>query len=206
MLITTTNPRLDKILSGVCGRMPDGSGYSVATNTAGQLSNLATVLTTDYTGEWTVSFADQQGTGLRYADLLESLDDATEQAFLLSPGYIGADSEDLLFWLETVYGQPVTMANYGRVAQLFRLWYAATYPAEYHNPPDAPPAKYAGLTLAETPEARKERNRRLQASRRDRQTHAANRAGFDTIDKLAGALLAASDAQIAAIKAALKGL
>ena len=167
MLITTTDPRLDKILAGVCLPMTDGSGYSTATNTASQLANLATVLTTDYPGLWSVSFADQKVMGWRYVDLLEPLDDATEQAFLLSPGYIGADSEDLIFWLEEVYGQPVTMANYGRVTQLFRLWYACEHPREYHNPPNESP-KYAALSLLDTPAKRNERTKRRYDAQRER--------------------------------------
>lgn len=205
MLITTNNTRLQKILAGVCLCMPDGSGYSTDANTVAQLSNLATVLTTDYPGEWDVSFTDQQPVAWGYADLTESLDDHDSQAFILAPGAIGADSIDLEHFVENVYSQPVTTSNWQRVLQLFRLWYACEHPDEYQNPPGVTPAKYAALSLAETPEARKERNRRLQSNRTERLKAAANRVGSDTIDRLAAALLAASDNQIAAIKDALTG-
>lgn len=205
MMITTTDHRIDKILSSICLQMPDGSGYSAATLSATHLRNLCAVLTKpEHAGNWSVSFADQRPTNWRYADLLESLDDATEQAFLLAPGYIGADSEDLIYWLEEVYSQPVTMDNYGRVAQLFRLWYAATHLDEYHNPPDSPPTKFAEMSLAETPEARKDRNRRLQTNRTERLKAAAQRLGFATIDQLSGAILGADDGQIQRMTAALR--
>lgn len=159
MLIITTDHQIQKILAGFCLLMPDGS-YSVAPLPDAQLRNLCTELNKPkYAGNWSISFADQPVIGLRYTDLLENLDDTTGQAFLLAPGYIGADSEDLLYWLEEVYGQPVTMANYGRVAQLFRFWFASAHPDEYHDPPDVRPG-LATVALQDTPDKRNARTRR----------------------------------------------
>lgn len=173
MIITTDDPKLIKILSGVCLRMPDGSGYSTDAATEDQLRNLCTEVNKrdidkrtmqikPKYDDWSVSFADQPITGLRYADLLESLDADTEQAFLLFPRHIGADSEDLIYWLEEVYGQPVNQDNYGRVVQLFRFWYAATHPDEYHDPPGANP-RFAVLSLYDTADKKTARTRKRRA-------------------------------------------
>lgn len=159
MLIFTTHPPTANLLNNVC--MPTPNGYSVAANTTFQLSNLCAVLTLPrYAGSWSVSFTDQEPTGLSANDLLSSLDQTTEQSFLLSPGFIGADTEDLLHWLKTIYSHPVNMQNYPRVAQLFRLWYACTYPAEYQDPPEKP-FDFAEWTLRhDTPSRRNARTQR----------------------------------------------
>lgn len=168
MIIATADPRLGKILAGVCPRILDGSGYSTAPNTASQLSNLATVLATEYAGLWSVSFADQQPVALGYADLTESLDAHDSQDFILAPANIGADSTDLEHFVENVYCQPVTPANWQRVLQLFRIWYAATCPSEYRNPPDGASPKYAALSLKDTSEKRNARTKKRYDAQRER--------------------------------------
>lgn len=158
MIIATTNDQIRKVLAGLCLPMPDGSGYSVATLSARQLANLCTVLSQEkYRGAWSVSFADLPPVPRCYADLVE-MDGQTEQAFLLSPGFIGADSEDLIYFVEEVYRQPVTMSTYPRVAQLFRFWYAATHPDEYCDPPE--PGDSALLELNLRYDGAANRNRR----------------------------------------------
>lgn len=159
MIITTTNEQIQRTLAGLCLRMPDDSGYSVATLTNTQLANLCKVLAQEkYRGEWSVSIADLPSANRSYVDLVEGLDETTEQAFLLAPGFIGADSEDLIYFVETVYDQPVTMSNHARTLHLFRLWYASTSPDEYQNPPE--PGDPALLELNLRYDDAENRNRR----------------------------------------------
>ena len=73
---------------------------------------------------------------MTYEELTVDLPKAIEQAFILSPGYIGADSLDLERFIVTVWKAPVTMDNYKAVAQSFRQWYKEHAPDEYHDPPD----------------------------------------------------------------------
>lgn len=159
MIITTTSDQIKKILAGLCLPMPDG-GYSVAALRATQIGGLAAELSQEkYRGQWNLSFDDLPPVPLDYAGLTESMDDKTAQSFLLAPGFIGADSEDLTYFVEEVYRQPVTQDNHLRVLQLFRLWYASVAPDEYHNPPDQPP-KYEALSLRDTADKRTSRSER----------------------------------------------
>lgn len=178
MIIATTSVSIRKILAGLCLPMPDGSGYSTAALTARQLANLCTAMSQEkYRGAWSVSFADLPPVPRSYADLVEEMDSKTEQAFLLSPGFIGADSEDLIYFVEAVYCQPVTMSTYPRVAQLFRFWYAATYPDEYCDPPE--PGDSALLELNLRYDGAENRNRRTR--KRDAELRAAFAAkGWDS--------------------------
>lgn len=158
MLITTTNERVRGVLAGLCMAMPDG--YSAATLTAAQIGGLAAELSQErYRGQWALSFDDMAPVPLDYAGLTEGMDDRTAQAFLLAPGFIGADSEDITYFVEEVYRQPVTQGNHVRVAQLFRLWYAWTCPEEYCNPPGQPP-KFEALSLRDTSAKRNLRTRK----------------------------------------------
>lgn len=160
MLITTTNERVRSVLAGLCMAMPDG--YSAATLTATQIGGLAAELSQErYRGQWSLSFDDLPPVPLDYAGLTEGMDDRTAQAFLLAPAYIGADSEDITYFVEEVYCQPVTQDNHTRVAQLFRLWYAWTCPDEYCNPPGQPP-KFEALSLRDTTDKRNARTHKRQ--------------------------------------------
>lgn len=186
MIITATNEQIQRTLAGLCLRMPDDSGYSVATLTNTQLGNLCKVLAREkYRGEWSVSFADLPPANRSYADLAEDLDETTEQAFLLAPGFIGADSEDLIYFVETVYGQPVTMSNHARTLQLFRLWYAFINPDKYQNPPE--PGDPTLLELNLRYDDAKNRNRRTRKREEElRQKFAAK--GWDSPSALLTAM------------------
>lgn len=146
--------------------MPDG-GYSMATLRAAQIGGLAAELSQEkYRGQWDLSFDDLPPVPLDYAGLTKGVDDKTAQVFSLAPGFIGADSEDITYFIEEVYRQPVTQENHARVLQLFRLWYALVAPNEYHNPPDQPP-KYEALTLRDTAGKRTSRSDRKRRELRD---------------------------------------
>lgn len=199
MIIHTHNAQVAALVAPYGLRMPsDDQAFVMAPATVQQLDRLCTILTTDYAGQWSVSF-DGEKTGLSCENLTEDMDGKHWQAMLLAPGYIGADSEDLIYWLEEVYRQSVTNENYKRVAQLFRYWYAATHPDEYHNPPDAIPAKYARLQLAHPAD-----NKAKQARRNQRRIDAVTRIGYDTLDTFAAAALALSPEDAEKVKAILR--
>ena len=72
---------------------------------------------------------------MTYDELTEQLPARIADAFILAPGYIGADSLDLEHYIETVWKAPVTEKNYKAVAESFRQWYKKHHPDEYHDPP-----------------------------------------------------------------------
>jgi hypothetical protein len=72
---------------------------------------------------------------MTYDELTSTLPPALADAFILAPGYIGADSLDLETYIETVWKAPVTVENYKAVAQSVRQWYREHCPDEYHDPP-----------------------------------------------------------------------
>lgn len=167
MIITTTNEQIDNILSGLCLRMPDGSGYSIASLRATQIGGLAAELSQEkYKGQWSLSFDDIPPVNLDYNGLTQGLDNDASQTFLIAPMHVGADSEDLMHFVEDVYRQPVTNENYARVLQMFRLWYALAAPDEYHNPSDKPP-QYEALSLRDTADKRTSRSDRRRAAVRE---------------------------------------
>jgi hypothetical protein len=200
MIIHTRNEAVAALVApyGIQVHDADYAFIMPPSTTIQQLDRLCTILTTDHAGQWSVSF-DGEKTGLSYEDLTKNVDGEHWQAMLLAPGYIGADSEDLIYWLEEVYGQPVTNENYKRVAQLFRYWYACAHPAEYVNPPDAIPAKYAKLQLAHPAD-----NKAKQARRNQRRIDAVARIGYDTLDTFAAAALALSPEDAERVKAILR--
>ena len=167
MIITTTNEQIDNILSGLCLRMPDGSGYSIASLRATQIGGLAAELSRpQWRGQWSLSFDDMPPVNLDYNGLTEGLDSNAAQTFLLAPMHVGADSDDLIHFVEDVYRQPVTNENYARVLQMFRLWYALVAPDEYHNPLDKP-LQYEALSLRDTADKRTSRSDRRRAAVRE---------------------------------------
>lgn len=164
MIIKTSSTKLQHLLSGALMRQPnDETAFDTAAASVTMLSNLVTVLFRDYPGEWSVKF--DLVTDLTSYKQLMQVDDKAEQALLLAPGYIGADSEDFIFWLEHIYGQPVTRENHKRVMQLFRVWYAATHPDEYHEPTKASPT-LAALVSDGDAKRRSAANKRNQRNRR----------------------------------------
>lgn len=197
MLITTHSAACAALVAPYGLRQGDNT-FNMAPATVRQLDRLCTVLTATFAGQWSVSF-DGEPAGLSAEDLTEGVDGEHWQALLLAPSYIGADTEDFIHWLEEIYSQPVTNANYMRVMQLFRFWYASTQPGEYCNPTGAQPAKYALLSLQEQPETRRERQARAQKARRERHEQAAQRFGFATIDHFANAVLALSENEVAEV-------
>ena len=72
---------------------------------------------------------------MTYDELTSTLPQTIADAFIISPGYIGADSLDLEHYIETVWREPVSMENYKQVAQSFRQWYKEHHADEYHDPP-----------------------------------------------------------------------
>jgi hypothetical protein len=184
MIIHTTNESLAALLAPYGLRMPDDDHvFCMAQATVQQLDRLCTVMTTKYAGQWTVNF-DGHPTA-SYEDLTGGLDGANWQTFMLAPGKYGGDTEDLINFVENIYGLPVDNANHEQVVQMFRLWYAATSPDKYVNPPNQ----------------RRDVVKKAQSARRDRLTQAANRLNYATIDKLAVAVLALGDEDAAALRA-----
>lgn len=167
MIINTTNKQIDNILSGLCIRMPDGSGYSIATLRATQIGGLAAELSRpQWRGQWSLSFDDMPPVNLDYNGLTEGMDNDASQTFLIAPMHVGADSDDLIHFVEDVYRQPVTNENYARILQIFRLWYALVAPDEYHNPSDKPP-QYEALSLRDTADKRTSRSGKRRRELRD---------------------------------------
>ena len=164
----------------------DASAFNMAPATTTQLGRLCTVLVAKYPGQWSVSF--EPGRPASFEELSEGVDGDTWQAFMLLPGAIGADTDDLVYWLEEVYRQPVSNDNWGRVLEIFRFWYACTHPEEYVEPHTAKPPKYAELDLRTPAEAKRANNRRKSAARQERMQMAAARCGFGSIDQLVNAI------------------
>lgn len=73
---------------------------------------------------------------MTYDELTASLPPDIANAFILAPGYIGADSVDLILYI-TENQITVTPNNYLQVAQSFRQWYEEIAPNEYHDPPSS---------------------------------------------------------------------
>lgn len=71
---------------------------------------------------------------MTYTELTIGLSEKNSQALLICPMFIGGDSTDIETFIEDVYQQPVTDANYKEVAALFREWYKQAAPDEYHEP------------------------------------------------------------------------
>ena len=84
---------------------------------------------------------------MTYEELTVDLPVDIANAFILSPGYIGADSLDLEHFIETVWKAPVTIENYKAVAQAFRRWYRVRAPDEYHDPPSADEMRAVGYDV-----------------------------------------------------------
>lgn len=179
MIIRTTNKQLAAVMAGFSKQ--DGDAFTLYPLKAQELAQLAVILTTTYANQWSVTF-DGQPTA-SYEDLTAGVDGANWHIFMLAPSEYGADTEDLINFIENVYGLPVDNDNWKQVAQLFRIWYAYIRPNEYRNPPSAKPAKYAELSLT-NPADNASRSKR----RRERQAQAAQRFGFDTIDMLVSAI------------------
>ena len=180
MIIKTTNKQLTAVLTGYSQR--DGDAFTLYPLKAQELSQLAVVLTTTYAGQWSVIF-DFQPTA-SYEDLTVGVDGANWQAFMMAPGKYGADTEDLINFVENVYGLPVDNSNHEQVSQKFRLWFAATYPDKYINPPTQ----------------RRDVVKKAQSARRDRLTQAANRLNCATIDRLAVAVLVLNNEDAATLR------
>lgn len=164
----------------------DAHSFDMAPATTAQLGRLCTVLATKYLGQWSVSF--EPGQPVSFEELSAGVDGDTWQTFMLLPGAIGADTENLTYWLEEVYRQPVTNDNWGRVLEFFRFWYACTHPSEYVEPITAKPAKFAELDLRTPAESKRANNRRKSAARQERMQQAATRCGFGSIDQLVNAI------------------
>lgn len=165
MIIKTQNAKLQKILAGVAMRHPDVStAFDVSTMQPSALGNLVTVLHREYTGEWALHFRDFAPGEIRnFKELLE----VDAKALLLSVGQFGADTEDFIFWLEQIYGQTVTKKQATKVMQLFRLWYAYSYPGEYQEPASAKPGPFAALALKDTKAAQNERKKKQYNRRKE---------------------------------------
>lgn len=196
MIIYTKNRQLAAILTSY-SQFNGCTGYALQPLTLTQLARLADILTTTYAGQWTVNFNGQPAS--RMEDSTEGVDGAHWQAFMLAPGEYGADTEDLINFIENVYGLPVDNNNYKQVAQMFRLWYAATNPGKYRNPLTWEAARYAELSLTNPADSARKSQRQ-----RQRLANAANRVGFDTIGELAKAINDAGIDAIATIKGALR--
>lgn len=182
MIIYTTNEALAALLADY-GQCDGNDGYTLYPLNAQNFTKFADVLITKFAGQWKVYF-DEHPTA-SYEDLTAGVDGANWQAFMLAPGKYGGDTDDLINFIENVYGFSVTNENYEQVAQMFRLWFAATYPEKYTNPPTQ----------------RRDKVKDAQAARRDRQAQAANRLGAKTIDRLVTAVLALSDEDAATLRA-----
>lgn len=187
MIIHTFTPEVTELVAPYGLRqVDDAHSFNMAPATTAQLGRLCTVLATKYLGQWSVSF--EPAAPVSFEELSVGVDGDTWQAFMLLPGAIGADTEDLTYWLEEVYRQPVSNNNYGRVLEMFRFWYASTHPEEYVEPRTAKPAKFAELDLRTPAEAKRASNRRKSAARQERMQMAATKCGFGSIDQLVNAI------------------
>jgi len=187
MIIHTFTPEVTELVApyGLRER-DDAHAFDMAPATTTQLGRLCTVLVTKYAGEWSVSF--EPAAPVSFEELSQGVDGDTWQAFMLLPGAIGADTDDLVYFVEEVYRQPVDNDNYGRVLEFFRFWYACTHTAEYVEPITAKPPKFAELDLRTPAEAKRASNRRKSAARQERMQQAATKSGFGTIDQLVNAI------------------
>jgi len=187
MIIHTFTPAVAELVA-LCGlrQVDDAHSFDMAPATTTELGWLCTVLATKYLGQWSVSF--EPAAPASFEELSQGVDGDTWQAFMLLPGAIGADTDDLVYWLEEVYRQPVSNDNWGRVLEMFRFWYACTHPEEYVEPITAKPAKFAELDLRTPPEAKRANNRRKSAARQERMQQAATKCGFSSIDQLVNAI------------------
>lgn len=187
MIIHTFTPAVAELVAPYGLRqVDDAHAFNVAPATTTQLGRLCTVLATKYLGQWSVSF--EPAAPVSFEELSQGVDGDIWQAFMLLPGAIGADTDDLVYWLEEVYRQQVSNDNYGRVLEMFRFWYASAHPEEYVEPRTAKPAKFAELDLRTPAEAKRASNRRKSAARQERMQQAATRCGFGTIDQLVNAI------------------
>lgn len=75
---------------------------------------------------------------MTYDELTTELSKKNSDALMVAPMFIGADSVDIITFIEEVYQKPVTDANYRQVAQEFKSWYAINAPDEYHEPIPTP--------------------------------------------------------------------
>ncbi len=181
MIIITTNEALAALLTSYSQH--DGNdGYTLYPLNAHYFTKLADVLTTKYAGQWKVYFGWHPTAS--YEGLTVGVDGANWQAFMLAPGKYGADTDDLISFIENIYCLSVTNENHKQVAQMFRLWFAYKHPEKYTNPATQ----------------RRDRVKKAQSSRRNRLTQAANRLNCATIDKLAVAVLALSDEDAATLR------
>ena len=196
MIIHTFTPQTTELVA-IRGlrQVNDAHAFNMAPATTTQIGQLCTVLATKYLGQWSVSF--EPAAPVSFEELSEGVDGDTWQAFMLLPGAIGADTDDLVYWLEEVYRQPVTNDNWGRVLEMFRFWYACTHPAEYVEPVTAKPPKFAELDLRTPAEAKRASNRRKSAARQERMQMAATKSGFGTIDQLVNAI---NDGSVVVVK------
>lgn len=187
MIIHTFTPQTTELvaLRGL-RQVDDAHAFDMASATTTELGWLCTVLATKYLGQWSVSF--EPAAPVSFEELSQGVDGEIWQAFMLLPGAIGADTEDLTYWLEEIYRQPVNNDNWGRVLEMFRFWYASTHPEEYVEPITAKPAKFAELDLRTPPEAKRANNRRKSAARQERMQMAATKCGFGSIDQLVNAI------------------
>jgi hypothetical protein len=144
MIIHTHNAQVAALVAPYTIERPTNSGRAFevgAVTPVQQLDRLCTILTTDHAGQWSVSFnGDDEDRHYEY--LPRYLSYPNWNAMLQICNNIGAAGK-LTLWLEDVYRMPVDDTNWQRVAQLFRFWYAATHPDEYHSPPDAQPSSDA---------------------------------------------------------------
>jgi len=183
MIIKTTNTALCHLLDSLGQRFDHC--FRLYPLPARQLGRLIDIMATKYAGQWSVDFDGQPA--VSYEDLTVGVDGANWQAFMLAPGKYGGDTDDLINFIENVYGLPVDNENHEQVSQMFRLWFAATYPDKYTNPTTQ----------------RRDVVRKAQTARRSRLTQAANRLNCATIDKLAVTVLAMSDKDAATLRACL---
>lgn len=196
MIIHAISPAVAELVASYGLRqVDDAHAFNMAPATTTQLGRLCTVLATKYLGQWSVSF--EPAAPVSFEELSVGVDGDTWQSFMLMPGLIGADTEDLTYWLEEVYRQPVSNDNYGRVLEMFRFWYASTHPEEYVEPITAKPPKFAELDLRTPAESRRANNRRKSAARQERMQMAATKCGFGTIDQLVNAI---NDGSVEVIK------
>lgn len=187
MIIHAISPTVAELVAPYGLRqVDDASAFNMAMATTTHLGRLCTVLVTKYAGQWSVSF--EPATPVSFEELSQGVDGEIWQAFMLMPALIGANTEDLTYWLEEVYRQPVTNDNWGRVLEMFRFWYASTHPAEYVEPRTAKPPKFAELDLRTPAEAKRASNRRKSAARQERMQQAASKCGFGSIDQLVNAI------------------
>jgi len=77
--------------------------------------------------------AAQDRSGATFKQLTAGLSDANREALVVGPMFVGGDTSDMDYFLESL-GINVTDDNIRQVVDLFKAWYKIVASDEYHEP------------------------------------------------------------------------